>query len=343
MMTCTVHTVMHLMCRYQAPPTPLPWRSCRPRLETKRLERSRPCCPLLLWYERGFTMLCMHVCVTLPHGGRCMAASMASTPVPVRRAWTLMQEEAMERTTDSLAVISFSMWDATMCQTYNNVDMSLEISVSALYFLCNRPTVAALMCFGQDIVFPNAPTREKSPANRAEASTEFDTLGHSASHRRSSMDDAGRSTLLRTSHDTPALSGGSKRTIFKLSLVVSKLELQLSYEGFQVTPLLQCNVSDFDMDVNVHPETLLLTAQLGNAQVEDLSLPDNNPYRLICGLRNDMNTSLISTEFRCACWGAVRCLLHEGPGHCRRIVSGTRSATLASSLLTRIAPAGCTA
>jgi hypothetical protein len=90
------------------------------------------------------------------------------------------------------------------------------------------------------------------------------------------------------------------RTVFKLGVAISKLELNLGYEGYSVVPLLKCNVEDFDMNVDVHPETLLLTAELGNAQVEDLGLDVDNPYRRICGLRVDQDTSLISMQFRCA-------------------------------------------
>lgn len=223
------------------------------------------------------------------------------------------QEEAVENATNSLALISFCMWDAATSQNYQNVDMSLDISVSALYFLCNRPTVAALMCFGHDIIFPEPPPAPGSSPGAAGASpsaTAQDTPNPAipsptASHvegvaaEMSSGDATGRSTRARTSHDAHvARSGGNQRTVFKLGLVVSKLELQLGYEGYSVTPLLQCNVTDFDMSVDVHPETLLLTAELGNAQVEDLALPIENPYRRICGLRNDEATSLISIQFR---------------------------------------------
>lgn len=182
--------------------------------------------------------------------------------------------------------------------------MSLDVSVSALYFLCNRPTVAALMCFAQDIVYPVVTT-----ANTAE------DMGEAASPRAVTADEnemlktptraatANSGSLPQLSPsaacDTPARSGGEARTVFKLRLAVSKLELQLGFEGYSVTPLLQCNVSDFDMHVDVHPETLLLKANLGNVQVEDHMLPIENPYRQSCGLRNDACESLITMEFKC--------------------------------------------
>lgn len=237
----------------------------------------------------------------------------------------IIQEEAVENATNSLAFISFSMWDAATSQTYQNVDMSLDIEVAALYFLCNRPTVAALMCFGNDIIIPppleptslsgaatvRAPTIEASAdASVAPEGPEIVSCTGEMQPEASTAvecgvggtsDSTSRVTRNRPSHDTPvALSGGNLRTLFKLRLVVSKLELQMGYEGFSVTPLLQCNVTDFDMSVDVHPETLLLTAELGNAQVEDVAMPIGSPYRQICGLRTDVATSLISTQFRCS-------------------------------------------
>lgn len=241
----------------------------------------------------------------------------------------------MENATNSLALISFSMWDAVTSQTYQNVDMSLDISVSALYFICNRPTVAALMCFGNDIFFPPTPATTESMPGAAGAVTaappqdvtvtpetvsrtdtaETELATATEGGARSTSDGAGRAPRNRPSHDAPvALSGGNQRTLFKLGLIVSKLELQLGYEGYSVTPLLQCNVTDFDMHVDVHPKTLLLTAELGNAQVEDVAMPIESPYRQICGLRNDVATSLISTQFR---YAPVLCACCYGPDHVR--------------------------
>ena len=62
----------------------------------------------------------------------------------------------MDNTHGCLVTIAFQMWDAATAATYANVDMSLDISVASLYFTCNRPTVAALMCFAQDIEFVEA-------------------------------------------------------------------------------------------------------------------------------------------------------------------------------------------
>lgn len=54
-----------------------------------------------------------------------------------------------------LVSIHFEMWDSATCQTYDHLDSQLSISVASLYFFCNRPTVAALMAIGGDLVDPN--------------------------------------------------------------------------------------------------------------------------------------------------------------------------------------------
>jgi hypothetical protein len=127
--------------------------------------------------------------------------------------------------------------------------------------------------------------------------------------------------------EAPRRSGGSERTVFKLGLRVSKLELVLEYEGFSVIPHAQCRVSDYDMVVRVQPESMLVTAELGNAQVEDCALPEGSPYRQICGLRTDTTTSLISMQFQCvstaifagvvATWSRRCVYVHRAPAGLR--------------------------
>eukprot|EP00892_Ulva_mutabilis_P007576 jgi/Ulvmu1/5190/UM021_0207.1 len=212
-------------------------------------------------------------------------------------------EEAVDGAAQSLAVICFNMWDAATSPSYENVDMALDVSVSALYFLCNRPTIAALMCFAQDIVYPEYSAAETAGEDFAEAVTprgiSAENSGVSKTPPRAEAKDGALPHLSpNTAQDTPARSGGDARTVFKLGLAVSKLELQLGFEGYDVTPLLQCNVTDFNMNIDVHPETLLLRAKLGDVQVVDHNLAVDNPYRQSCGLRNDACESLITTEFR---------------------------------------------
>lgn len=195
----------------------------------------------------------------------------------------------MQDPADCLVSIQFAMRDALTSQSYANEDMSLDVSVASLYFACNRPTVAALMCFGQDIAYDSAAT---TPTPAAASTPDAHSTQLSAS-----LDDAAAAPTQQGAK--LARSGGEKRTVFKLGFCVSKLELQVAYEGYGERPFALCSVSDYDMQVHMHPESMYVTASLGNAQVQDGCLEEGNPYRQVCGLRSDTSTSLINTEFRC--------------------------------------------
>ena len=202
---------------------------------------------------------------------------------------------------DCLVSIQFAMRDALTAQSYANEDMSLDVSVASLYFACNRPTVAALMCFGQDIVYasapPTPPPAATPDAHSAQLSTQLDESAGPPAQQGAKL----------------ARSGGEKRTVFRLGFCVAKLELQVAYEGYGERPFALCSVSDYDMQVHMHPESMFVTASLGNAQVQDGCLEEGNPYRQVCGLRSDTSASLIHTEFRCAvaCSEVSSLLLHR--------------------------------
>jgi hypothetical protein len=82
-----------------------------------------------------------------------------------------VQEAIVDDPSDCLVSINFCLWDAATSQDYDNVDMSLDVSVLALYFACNRPTIAALMCFGQDIVFEPAAVASAAPLDAGAGAT----------------------------------------------------------------------------------------------------------------------------------------------------------------------------
>jgi vacuolar protein sorting-associated protein 13A/C len=214
-----------------------------------------------------------------------------------------MQEAAVSEAQDCLVAIKFAMRDAALSRSYDNVDVSLEIEVAALYFSCNRPTVAALMCFGQDIVLA-------TPATCATAAPEPSTpegVAKEGGGKSAEPVPTGAEAAPLANHAAKAPQasvlprvGGERRTVFMLSLRVEKLDLQLVYEGSQRLLFAECNVADYDMQVHVHPESLLVTATLGNAQAQDSAVAEDSPYRQVCGLRSDTSKSLIDTEFRCA-------------------------------------------
>lgn len=212
------------------------------------------------------------------------------------------QEAAVADPRDALVSIGVNYWDAATSPVYDSTDAALSVAVASLFFSCNRPTVAALMCFAQDLYPPAG--KQVPDASDVEADgvggtgKSVDSAGVIATPRLTSG--VAAAGLPGATDATPARSGGEARTVFKLNLTVQRLQLDLAYEGFTARPLACASVSDFSLAVAVHPETIFLSAELGNARVEDCALPPESPYRLCCGLRADTTDSLIRTEFRCA-------------------------------------------
>ena len=52
-------------------------------------------------------------------------------------------------------------------------------------------------------------------------------------------------------------------------------------------------VQDTSFDLNVHPDSLVISAGLGNVTAVDASLDESNPYRKACQPRQGSSTSLI--------------------------------------------------
>lgn len=92
--------------------------------------------------------------------------------------------------------------------------------------------------------------------------------------------------------------GGDRRTIFRLSATMKKLELQLPYEGSNQQPMTLGSVDNFKLLMAVHPSTMQLDASLGNFIAYYGALPEANPSRTICSLRSDTTGSLIDVTFR---------------------------------------------
>lgn len=185
--------------------------------------------------------------------------------------------------------IKFCMRDKATSADYDNEDMSLDIAVASLHFSCNRPTVAALMAFGSDIQFPAKP--EAAPTQGPEGD------GPEAQAVRGSSNPGLDSLGARVVGGVPSGAGDCERTLFRLGFEVAKLELQLEYEGFRTTPLAKACVSNCAMAVSVFQDSMNVTADLGNVEVEDCNLALDSPYRQICGLRQDTDSSLIHMTF----------------------------------------------
>ncbi len=68
--------------------------------------------------------------------------------------------------------------------------------------------------------------------------------------------------------------GGTQRTVFKMSVKLSKLEARMDYEAAEAAPLALLSMEAVHFDLAIHPSTMKLTASLGNLRGQDGQLPE---------------------------------------------------------------------
>ena len=68
--------------------------------------------------------------------------------------------------------------------------------------------------------------------------------------------------------------GGTQRTVFKMSIKLSKLEARMDYEAAGAAPLALLSMEAVHFDLAIHPSTMKLTASLGNLRGQDGQLPE---------------------------------------------------------------------
>ena len=68
--------------------------------------------------------------------------------------------------------------------------------------------------------------------------------------------------------------GGTERTVFKMSVKLSKLEARMDYEAAGAAPLALLSMEAVHFDLAIHPSTMKLTASLGNLRGQDGQLPE---------------------------------------------------------------------
>ncbi|KAK9858457.1 hypothetical protein WJX84_002370 [Apatococcus fuscideae] len=179
-------------------------------------------------------------------------------------------------------VLEFKSWKPDSPE-YAGLDAELQTRLTTLLFFCNRPTVAALMCFGDDLT---AALKAGQPAQPAPARPRQLESQESISDL-SSLENAG--DLVK--------SGGEERTLMRVIVAIEKLEATLQYEGTDTPPMALASVEDLSVSLNVHPSTLQLQGSLGNLCATDTTLPEGHPYRDICTIRKGAESSLIELEF----------------------------------------------
>ncbi|KAK9864527.1 hypothetical protein WJX84_002714 [Apatococcus fuscideae] len=180
-------------------------------------------------------------------------------------------------------VLEFESWKPDSPE-YSGLDAQLQTRLTSLLFFCNRPTVAALMCFGTDLGEAlKAGQLAKAPAPSQPRQLE----SQESVSDFSSLEEPGN--LVK--------SGGEERTVMRVIAAIEKLEVTLQYEGVDTPPLALASMEDISVSLNVHPSTLALKGSLGNLRATDTTLPEGHPYQHICTIRKGAESSLIELEF----------------------------------------------
>ena len=84
----------------------------------------------------------------------------------------------------------------------------------------------------------------------------------------------GLSATLRSAAAGLMREGGTERTVFKMSIKLSKLEARVDYEAAEAAPLALLSMEAVHFDLAIHPSTMKLTASLGNLRGQDGQLPE---------------------------------------------------------------------
>ena len=210
--------------------------------------------------------------------------------------------------------------------SYNGVDMSLDIKLNNLYFYCNRPTVAALMTMGVDLgVAASLALSEKDEGNSSEdenkTSKKISEMKDSLSAwteelRAAATKESGKAKFLSnleenfkfhsiydygeasktTSDWFQSLHAKQKR--FEFSLSLRQLTAILNYEDSGNGALAKASVDDLNFTLNLNYDgSMAIESDLGNIEIIDLTLPDNNIHRNACSLRPGGDQSLMVVSF----------------------------------------------
>ncbi|KAJ8767440.1 hypothetical protein K2173_017484 [Erythroxylum novogranatense] len=161
---------------------------------------------------------------------------------------------------------------------YDGIDMQMSICMSKLEFLCNRPTIVALMGFGFDL---SSASSTESSSSKTEISDD-----NSLSIRQRTED---------SGHIKGLLGYGKSRVVFYFSMNVDSVTVFLNKEDdSQLAMLVQ---ESFILDLKVHPSSLSVEGTLGNFRLCDMSLGADHCWSWLCDLRNPGLESLINFKF----------------------------------------------
>ena len=176
-------------------------------------------------------------------------------------------------TDENLADFSIKVLSPTHPE-YKGVKTFLRATFGSLFFYCNRPTVACLMSFGNDLSLSFA--GETVPADRSDMKSDFVSL---------------------PAPEIVVFCQDQSCVAFAMDFTFKRLQLILRYEHDEEL-LAEASIVNFRFCLeNISDGTMKIMSSLGNLTVTDLTLDISNPYAKICGLRDTSTSSLVSIEF----------------------------------------------
>ncbi|GKU95669.1 hypothetical protein SLEP1_g9000 [Rubroshorea leprosula] len=169
---------------------------------------------------------------------------------------------------------------------YNNNDMRVTVTLATLSFFCRRPTILAIMEFGNAITIKN-----ESHESFSDSSSAVDT-------KQDVRRDLANAPQLLTTEEYVVkglLGKGKSRIIFNLKLNMARAQILLMKED--ETKLATLSQENLLTDIKVFPSSFSIKAALGNLRISDDSLPSSHLYFRICDMRDTGGTSFVELLF----------------------------------------------
>ncbi|KAH7682946.1 Vacuolar protein sorting-associated protein 13 [Dioscorea alata] len=187
--------------------------------------------------------------------------------------------EAWDNNVSDFVVVTF-VTGSPDSPLYDGIDTQMCISMSALEFFCNRPTLVALIDFGFDLSLVSSEISSKNDVEAQEL----------ASKDTEKKEENGR-VLVKG-----LLGYGKTRVVFNLRMDVDSVCIYLNKEdGSQLAMFVQ---ESFLLDLKVHPSSITIEGTLGNMRLRDMSLEPDHCWSWLCDIRNQGMESLIKFTFQ---------------------------------------------
>ncbi|KAL8141812.1 hypothetical protein V2J09_014844 [Rumex salicifolius] len=231
-------------------------------------------------------------CVSTPSS---MPAGLSLSKAPsFSRVSHLLPDDAIESTSETVGNMDYldSFIKAQIViynqssPLYNKIDKKVAVTLATLSFFCRRPTVIAIMDFGNSITIEDENCESYSD-NSSTALTRLD-----------SREDLAENELPAAVVD-PVVKGllgtGKSRVIFCLTLNMSRTQIILLKEDeSKLATLSQHNLLT---EIKVFPSSFSIDAALGNLRISDDSLPEEHMYFWACDMRNPGGSSFVELAF----------------------------------------------